>query len=1007
MTAAYSPEQLEEQENGSRLPEEDRPDFYRERKGLANADAKDNKPTGISADPRNKDDKRDSSSFYHPTGRGGGSGNGGLAGRLRGRITKKKAIGGGVITASIGGLIALFTIVSGPLQLEHLSQTLMKNFHHQQDTTQTRTKGLYRYFRTGKIGETRVSRLGSKIVSKAFTQLEEVGFKVTGTNARGTPTEFTIDTEKYPELKDIPLEKRPAAMADLWGDALKDPKVLKHAGGGIWKINLNPAKLADLRFTKVMLHSALQSLDNGLVQTGLQGRAMARFFDLPSLFHPIKALKSLAGNKISAVAAAKNETARQKPIEDAVANSDEALSTKAKVESRFGDLQGALNKAINFATFGTALLCAIRNGANDAVALNRYAVVLPSTVQAVDKIAVGAQNQAGSDLSLSQLGAIARSFKDPKTGKTIWDAKALQVLAGHPDPGGEDLPKKYTQSFAGTTTAHNVRSAVHVPAAAVSCSAAGQAVLAAVNIIATAVSVITDTEATWAAVLTRAAVSGIAFGGVTYFLQQEIKDLLNNKAVVPEVLSGPLGGNLLAFGAREAANISSRASGGVAMAGTETETLTLNDQTEEEQQFQTEPLAKRLFDIHDYRSSISRLIDGSSPSLTQNLAKIANIFTSPFKTMASAFSALTPHTAAAEAYNWGFPLYGISDSLADNPRYENPYDNADQVAKILDSSCVGVDDTGKHFDTGCKLRERALKCFGVDISKYNTFASQFGLSSYGDPGKWKVVAVEDVNPGSDRYRSGDCDDTSDTWNRIRLFIADSRIMDSIACYDNDDQSCTNLGTGSAADNTGTISAGPGSVTAGSQIVGNIGESSDTVACADNTKDIGVVTSKYTGGLKQDKGPLLIRLCQLSSISGNGNNTQGAQISGGAVVNSRVSGAWETLGEAAKQAGVNLDSLSSFRLEDSCNGSGDGNGCAHPGQSMHQLGVAIDFSSIYHDMGGEARGDSCSSREVDASNSEWNWLNNNAAQYGFKQYSREAWHWDALNDSSRCGGNGSK
>ncbi|MBI2588996.1 glucosaminidase domain-containing protein [Candidatus Saccharibacteria bacterium] len=198
--------------------------------------------------------------------------------------------------------------------------------------------------------------------------------------------------------------------------------------------------------------------------------------------------------------------------------------------------------------------------------------------------------------------------------------------------------------------------------------------------------------------------------------------------------------------------------------------------------------------------------------------------------------------------------------------------------------------------------------------------------------------------------------------------------------------------------------GGGTTTSGdsSQIVGDIGLSSDSVACATGTKDLGVVTSQYTGTFKKDQGDLKIRLCQIPNIPGVGNDVSGTQISGGVTVNSRVSGAWFALGEAAKAAGMNFLATSSFRLANSCGGTGDGDYCARPGQSPHQLGVAIDFGGNTYIKGSNTT--SCSGRITDRSSKEWVWLYENAEKFGFKQYSAESWHWDPLPMNNRCGEN---
>jgi len=182
------------------------------------------------------------------------------------------------------------------------------------------------------------------------------------------------------------------------------------------------------------------------------------------------------------------------------------------------------------------------------------------------------------------------------------------------------------------------------------------------------------------------------------------------------------------------------------------------------------------------------------------------------------------------------------------------------------------------------------------------------------------------------------------------------------------------------------------------IIGDIGLNSDSVPCPIGTKDLGVANTRYTGSFKKESGVLKIRLCQISEISGEGNDVNGNRISGGAVVNSRVAQAWLGLAQAAKAAGISLVSNSSFRLADSCGGGGDGSLCATPGSSPHQLGIAIDFNGM--DVTGTST-TSCNGRAKDPSNPAWNWLYNNAEKWGIKQYTKEAWHWDLLNTASRC------
>ena len=206
------------------------------------------------------------------------------------------------------------------------------------------------------------------------------------------------------------------------------------------------------------------------------------------------------------------------------------------------------------------------------------------------------------------------------------------------------------------------------------------------------------------------------------------------------------------------------------------------------------------------------------------------------------------------------------------------------------------------------------------------------------------------------------------------------------CWLDNEDSCSFGGTNSAQTSNSSTSG----------TVGDIGESSDSVPCAEGSNDKGNVESRYTGSLRKDN-PLIIKLCQVPDVGGRGNDTSGNNIEGGIVVNSRVSGAWVALGRAQKAAGINLTG-SSFRLADSCGGGGDGSLCARPGTSMHQLGIAVDFSNMGSSGGSTS---SCSGRKGAPGDPRWDWLFNNAQNYGIKQYSYEPWHWDTNQGANRC------
>jgi hypothetical protein len=172
-----------------------------------------------------------------------------------------------------------------------------------------------------------------------------------------------------------------------------------------------------------------------------------------------------------------------------------------------------------------------------------------------------------------------------------------------------------------------------------------------------------------------------------------------------------------------------------------------------------------------------------------------------------------------------------------------------------------------------------------------------------------------------------------------------------------------------------------------------------IPCPAGTKSMGTVQTKYEGSMVSNSHPT-IHLCQLSSISGSGNDATGARIETGAILNAAVAGQFQLLGELAKKQvpAVNLVAFSSFRLNDSCGGTGDGSGCAKPGQSMHQIGIAIDFS-----LSDQHKGTSTSDCSVRATSNDprWKFLHAHAHEFGIGQYTFENWHWDMSGMSNRC------
>ncbi|MBG6097876.1 D-alanyl-D-alanine carboxypeptidase family protein [Nocardioides luteus] len=197
------------------------------------------------------------------------------------------------------------------------------------------------------------------------------------------------------------------------------------------------------------------------------------------------------------------------------------------------------------------------------------------------------------------------------------------------------------------------------------------------------------------------------------------------------------------------------------------------------------------------------------------------------------------------------------------------------------------------------------------------------------------------------------------------------------------------------------------VAAPTRPVGDVRTDSTGLVCAPGTKDLGE-------GEGYDEGKLIpVRLCAVEGLPNTGTeSTKGdAYYIDGAdgltVVNARISGAAAALVKKAAKQGVNLVASSSFRTmkkqkdlcrEDVTGGcpAGDYTLTAQPGYSSHQLGIAIDF-----EQPSVTGGKTCATRASEPSSAVWRFLNKTALSVGLKQYSAEAWHWDAYGGKDRC------
>ncbi len=404
--------------------------------------------------------------------------------------------------------------------------------------------------------------------------------------------------------------------------------------------------------------------------------------------------------------------------------------------------------------------------------------------------------------------------------------------------------------------------------------------------------------------------------------------------VIPNALGSNMGGGrlytVLASGANVLANQSCEQMGCQAVNDTTASALIKQQRTEARAEFARQPFFARMFSTDNSYSLVSKMAMATPLSLhSSTQTEVASLLSNPLSAFTSSFGsifggrALAADTTNPDPFNIGNQAYPSNKMPKD---FEKNWDSA-----------------------GC----------GDDSENGNVAQWQKAAADGPVSDKTGMPVHTDVNSCLlTTYVTGVVGATTDS----NLLTADdkSEIPGSSSTTDS---------TTSTAD--ATIDKA------------KLFDDSSSVACADNTKDIGVEDG-YTDGKK-----VRIRLCRISNLPSTGSEASGGYgISGGngkCILNSRVSGAVYEMVDAAKKDGVSLVADSCFRTMDHQQAlwvqyGMDTNKVAKPGYSNHQMGIAMDFKTL-PGTPGPVRG-----------NKVWDWLAKNASDFGYKNYPQEAWHW---------------
>ena len=964
-----------------------------------------------------------------------------------GLVANRKVVAGGSVCGGIIGLILLVSAVisSGPFESIHFAQILSK-FHlsKNENFSDDRTSKILIYALQGKTARGRLGDTANKVadifekrivnktgLSPVYTKLtgQFIGYEIVDDNMAFRALEGATGKNR------ATLERIAGKGADFSKvNELKDRQAVvgingKSLDGNVRILDLKNVSTGDRR---TMTRVVGRLTNTNKTASFVSSRLLAKRGDVD--FHPLKNVlrksKEKIGDYVQRRINERNErirtgeivspggvsadstgtnpdgTPRIDPVDQQAVNDTNQFISKIKGATAEGlDAIKASVEVAKGPAIVVGVLCAVK-GVSSSVDEYKYANQMQLLRFGASFITLGSQAMAGKGLNLDELGAVHANMYDPARGLGWESAKSIQAEEGMAQTG-PDISPDAKPSLPGDNP-FILKAVDAIPVLGTVCgaiTAIGQ--LPIVKQVSAASSAITDKAINTLLKPTGYTISSLVKGAIGLIAGRAID--LNSK--------GPDLGSLANYGVRVMANDQAISKGGREL--TNAEVASLNSDALPEP---PRSVAERYLNPYLATSLAGKLVDKvpySMSSFGASVSRLPAILSTLPATFFGAFN--TKALAANTPYDYGFPLYGYSKDEQSDARFEDPYKNEAALMSLLDGVRASEDSCAQ-AQRSKNLKPYPTCEFGYSsLYELNTGDSDFtpgdgdtnsdAGSDYAANGRQCFSSEVDSNGvlttgksiNTAKVSSACKNTTKEVFLRYRIYIADTITAKSLACYEaNDESACKEIGfnAGSTSDSSSSSPASPGGAGA---IVGDVGLSSDSVPCAVHTTDLGVVDSLYNGALNKQSGQLKIRICQLSSLPGLGDTIQGIEIPGGAVVNSRVSGAWQSLGEKAKADHVSLVASSSFRLTSSCGGLGDGKLCAAANSSMHQLGVAIDFSGP---TAKDRNATTCTQRQRNPGEPMWDWLNKNALAFGFRQYTAEAWHWDNLNDGTRCGGDGS-
>lgn len=686
---------------------------------------------------------------------------------------KRAGIAGGIAgVLGITGLGAL-TFLSGPLQFIHYSHILhLTNHAQQEDAGSARIGAMWRWAKTGDVSQTRLSWWGSRVANKLDADFERKGFTVTR-DSFGNMTALTIDT-KESDLFTGTNEEKIAAIKEQFGS--KGIKSIGQISDGKFAVTVEPGSFrGNIGAAKAVWSMSKQTKD-GPISTALAFRNTAKRNGIT--LHPLKVLDQKINVKAKAAYDSwlEKRNAKVKELSGKWGEKLTAFKSNTSTKVAGGVLAGA------------ASVCIARGIYNDVGDAKYAANVIPAMRFAGDVLSLGYQAESGDDVNLSEMGYEAQTLEQlDASGKVVSTAEdSAPYRAATNQTGGIDMSQDNKAAFASDTSPWALLDSEPVTKA---CTGVGAWVVYGGS------ALISIASGGIANAIGGSIISGAALAGI-----QALAVHIASSTSIAEDVGAPLMNDVM-YGDRALANDAAISSGGTALSSSQEQQLANQTEIADANSFKQESFASRMFSTHDGNSLITHLALDFSPQFSTNISSAITSLPSIGNTLASTAASIIPKAKAASTpYDYGFPKYGFSGDDLGNSTVENPFDNADQVAKLLNASCLNKDGT---VNTSCDYIKKASTCFGANINKESD-------------GRWGVTESTDpdaaINPFATTYDASSCASSDGNWLRIRFFVLDTRTVEAYACYEQEDDACSELGITNSPNAPATPTAPTGPVT---------------------------------------------------------------------------------------------------------------------------------------------------------------------------------------------------